>query len=241
MNDHEPQRVAVTSLISCLGLALAMLFLCLMPFVLVDAMRQALLKLHLDPLLAGITVLLIFFGGLINIPVYHIPRDQEQIVETGAIYGLWGRGPQHHRVRQDTIIAVNLGGCLVPTVLAGWLIYHLVQIPELSVTVLGIVLLANIIACYSAARPVQGVGIVMPGLLSPLVSVGLTWLLLPGEEFELMRAPVAFVAGVLGPLIGADLLHLRDLSRVSMGMLSIGGAGTFDGIVLSGVLAALIA
>jgi uncharacterized membrane protein len=49
------------------------------------------------------------------------------------------------------------------------------------------------------------------------------------------------VAGVLGPLVGADLLNLRRFSRVSVGMLSIGGAGTFDGIVLSGVLAALLA
>jgi uncharacterized membrane protein len=52
---------------------------------------------------------------------------------------------------------------------------------------------------------------------------------------------VAFVAGVLGPLIGADLFHLKDISRVSAGILSIGGAGTFDGIVLSGILAALLA
>jgi uncharacterized membrane protein len=32
---------------------------------------------------------------------------------------------------------------------------------------------------------------------------------------------------------------LRVFSRVSVGMLSIGGAGTFDGIILSGVLEAL--
>ena len=55
------------------------------------------------------------------------------------------------------------------------------------------------------------------------------------------RAPVAFVAGVAGPLIGADLLNLRRISGLSIGVLSIGGAGTFDGIVLSGVLAALLA
>ena len=54
------------------------------------------------------------------------------------------------------------------------------------------------------------------------------------------RAPVAFVAGVLGPLVGADLLHLKDIGRISTGLLSIGGAGTFDGIVLSGLLAAIL-
>ena len=61
------------------------------------------------------------------------------------------------------------------------------------------------------------------------------------QDFAAQRAPVAFVAGVLGPVQGADLLHLKDIKRVSAGMLSIGGAGTFDGIVLSGIVAALLA
>ena len=53
--------------------------------------------------------------------------------------------------------------------------------------------------------------------------------------------PVAFVAGVAGPLVGADLLHLRDIERIESGMVSIGGAGTFDGILLSGILALYLA
>jgi uncharacterized membrane protein len=52
--------------------------------------------------------------------------------------------------------------------------------------------------------------------------------------------PVAFVAGVLGPLIGADLLHLDDIASLGTGMASIGGAGTFDGIVISGLAAVLL-
>lgn len=47
--------------------------------------------------------------------------------------------------------------------------------------------------------------------------------------------------GVLGPLIGADLLHLRDIEAAESGVVSIGGAGTFDGIVLSGIIAAYLA
>ncbi|MCF8024780.1 MAG: DUF1614 domain-containing protein [Desulfobacteraceae bacterium] len=51
----------------------------------------------------------------------------------------------------------------------------------------------------------------------------------------------AFCAGVLGPLIGADLLHLKEIGKLNTGVASIGGAGTFDGIVLSGLLATLLA
>ncbi|MCS4031868.1 putative membrane protein [Salinibacter ruber] len=52
--------------------------------------------------------------------------------------------------------------------------------------------------------------------------------------------PIAFAAGVLGPLIGADLLHLDDIAQLGAGMASIGGAGTFDGVVLSGLVATLL-
>jgi uncharacterized membrane protein len=86
------------------------------------------------------------------------------------------------------------------------------------------------------AKPVEGIGIAMPGLLPPLIAAMSAVLLVPDQA-----PPVAFVAGVLGPLIGADLLHLRDVSKISTGIASIGGAGTFDGIVLSGIVAAYLA
>lgn len=53
-------------------------------------------------------------------------------------------------------------------------------------------------------------------------------------------APVAFASDVLGTLIGADLLHLKDIQSMSSGVLSIGGAGVFDGIALCGLFALLL-
>jgi len=46
---------------------------------------------------------------------------------------------------------------------------------------------------------------------------------------------------MLGPLIGADLLHLRDIKTLATGVASIGEDGTFDGILLSGIVAAYLA
>jgi uncharacterized membrane protein len=125
--------------------------------------------------------------------------------------------------------------------LAGWETCQVASFGDQALRALAIVVAVNTAACYAVARPVRGVGIVMPGLTSPLVAVSATWLLLMPGEYDAIRTPVAFVGGVLGPLLGADLLHLKDITRVSAGVLSIGGAGTFDGIVLSGVLAALLA
>ena len=52
---------------------------------------------------------------------------------------------------------------------------------------------------------------------------------------------VVLVPFAFGQLIGADLLHLRDIEKIATGIASIGGAGTFDGIVLSGIVAAYLA
>jgi uncharacterized membrane protein len=144
-------------------------------------------------------------------------------------------------MRRDTVIAINVGGCVIPLLLAVRQVLTISEAGGWPMQALLLVVLGNIAACYLVARPVQGVGIAMPGLVSPLAAVGLTWLLMSSPQYAPLRAPVAFTAGVLGPLIGADLLHLREITRVSVGVLSIGGAGTFDGIVLSGVLAAILA
>ncbi|WP_198171299.1 DUF1614 domain-containing protein [Actinoplanes awajinensis] len=44
-----------------------------------------------------------------------------------------------------------------------------------------------------------------------------------------------------GTLIGADLTHLSAIRRMGAPLASIGGAGTFDGVFLSGVIAVLLA
>ena len=50
-----------------------------------------------------------------------------------------------------------------------------------------------------------------------------------------------YKAGVLGTLIGADLINLRKIPKLGAPVASIGGAGTFDGVFLSGVIAVIIA
>jgi uncharacterized membrane protein len=49
------------------------------------------------------------------------------------------------------------------------------------------------------------------------------------------------VCGVLGTLIGADLTNLGAIKQVGAPIASIGGAGTFDGVFLSGIIAVLLA
>lgn len=54
-------------------------------------------------------------------------------------------------------------------------------------------------------------------------------------------APLAYIAGILGTLTGADLLNLDMVQGLGAPVASIGGAGKFDGIFLTGVVAVLLA
>lgn len=214
----------------------ALLLLFLAPLLFAQLMAAGLGKLGLDPGTAALLVVGIIVGGFINIPIRRIVHEDGVDVHPFAIFGLSGVFPQMRRVRRDTVIAINVGGCIIPVVLAA---YELSKLASLGGQPLVSTIIAtglNTAVCYYVARPVAGVGITMPGLLSPLVAAALALILAAHEA-----PPVAFVAGVLGPLIGADLLHLKDFGSRVAGTVSIGGAGTFDGIVLSGILAAYLA
>jgi uncharacterized membrane protein len=89
---------------------------------------------------------------------------------------------------------------------------------------------------YYSAQVVPGIGIQMNALVAPLTAAMTAMLLTGGTA----AAPVAFAGGVLGTLIGADLLHLPQIERMTPGVLSIGGAGVFDGIALCGLFALLL-
>jgi uncharacterized membrane protein len=220
----------------CLPLLALVVLLFLVPLFLAQLMLAALAKLGLSPQLSLLAAFGIFFGGLVNIPVKRFPRDEQVISFPTGLFGLERTFPGWVRRRSYTILAVNVGGCLVPAAIA---LYELTRLANqgmyalvAGVTAVGV----NAFVCFRAARPVRNVGIALPAFISPLVAVVCALVLLPR-----FAPPVAFSAGVLGPLIGADLLHLRDVRKSNTGIASIGGAGTFDGIVLSGLLATLLA
>jgi uncharacterized membrane protein len=130
-----------------------------------------------------------------------------------------------------TILALNLGGAIIPVVLSVylWIRNRLGTVALVATTVVSI-------AVYMMATPVPGVGIAVPTFIPPLIAA-VTALLLSRRS-----APaLAYVAGTLGTLIGADLLNLPRLQGLGAPVASIGGAGTFDSVFLTGILAVLLA
>ena len=91
------------------------------------------------------------------------------------------------------------------------------------------------------AEPVPGVGIAepifVPAAVTAIVSVLLSYARAAPEK----AAPLAYISGSLGTLIGADLLNLDRINGLGAPVASIGGAGTFDGIFITGILAVLLA
>ena len=222
--------------LGCLPFLLFVVLLALLPFVFGELFSTALMKLRLNPHAALLVILGILIGSGINIPVRRLPRTEDVVDHPLALFGFPGWWPQLRRVRRETVIAVNVGGCVIPVVLALYETAQLMIGNWHSLPGLALAVLVNTLVCYWMAQPIEGIGIAMPGLLPALIAAMSALLLVPDQA-----PPVAFVAGVLGPLIGADLLHLRDVSKIATGIASIGGAGTFDGIVLSGIVAAYLA
>ena len=167
-------------------------------------------------------------GSLVNIPL----RRREHVTESAQLLPagpwLYYRPPQI----EARIVAVNLGGALVPLALSIFLLWHA---PLLKIAVATLAMAA---ITFKLARPQPGVGITLPVLLPPVLAGGIAWLLSGGGGPQ--TAAIAYVGGSIGSLLGADLLHLPDLEELGPGVLSIGGAGVFDGVFLVGLVAALL-
>jgi uncharacterized membrane protein len=219
------------------GFPASVVLLFVLLYFLVDLMDDAFLRLHLSPQAASLIVMGIFLGSLVHIPVGRIKAEAITAADPPEILGMKPvLLPEEKLPMTETVIAVNVGGCLIPSGVATYQLYRLsLGDPKYLVLTLSISAF-TIMVCYALSRPVPGRGIAMPVFLPPLAAVLPSIALAPE-----MAPPIAFVAGTLGPLIGADLMNLKAIGRLGTPLASIGGAGTFDGIVLSGLIAALIA
>lgn len=243
-------------------LALILLVVLGLPLLFFGLIGAALGSLGFGFWMIVLLIIAIIVGSFINIPLGTLkPRDRKpkekpvQRKSSGqyapSMYDKMYRtdrfepepyaGAAEHR---STRIFINLGGAVIPILVSIYIIlmsafgssissdpwYLVKMITALAITTLCV---------YLAAKPVKGIGIAAPFFIGPAVTLAAALIL--GGGFGLSAAGIAYVAGTLGTLIGADLLHMKDVSGKGAAMLSIGGAGTFDGIFLTGIITALIA
>jgi len=170
----------------------------------------------------------ILIGSIVNIPVAKIPQDNIVTGRTIRFFGMKYVLPAWRR--QETIVAVNVGGAVIPCLLSTYLLLKTGLWVQVVIATAVIAFIT-----YRMATPLRGVGIALPAFIPPLLAAFVSLLV------AYSHAPVvAYICGTMGTLIGADLLRMKDLSQLGATVASIGGAGTFDGIFLNGVLAVLL-
>lgn len=203
----------------------------LVAFVQLGVIGVAFERLDLDERSAWLLLMTTLLGSMVNLPLYSVPAEAPE------------RDPRADRMRRwlglpelpftgRTVVAVNVGGAVTPAAFSIYLMTHTPLNP--AQVALGVGAVAAV--AYLTSGPVRGVGIAMPFLVAPLTAAAAAMLIDPEHA-----APLAYISGTLGVLIGADLLRLPAIGKLGAPVAAIGGAGTFDGIFLSGILAVLLA
>lgn len=211
-------------------LYLFLLSLFLVIFIQLGILGIVLEKLGLSPNSAALLLGSTLFGSMINLPLFKITSDENE-----SINNL--KGPRllftsMQPFTGTTIIAVNVGGALIPIFFSLYLIFFHQLNPLQFIPAIMVVSYIS----YIFSRPIQGLGVGIPVLIAPVTAALVALIIAPVQS-----APIAYVCGTLGVLIGADLFRLKDIKQMAVPVAAIGGAGTFDGIFFTGIIAVLLA
>jgi uncharacterized membrane protein len=209
---------------------LVVLFAALIIIVQLRILRYAYMRLGVSP---GAALFLLFgslIGSYFNIPITVLPGATVQSGQIVDFYGMQYVVP-YVTSWPGTVLAVNVGGAVIPTVMSAYLVLRY----QLWLRA-ALVTLAVALVMHSMATPVPGIGIAVP-VFAPVATTAILAFILSREY----AAPLAYIGGSMGTLVGADLLNLGNIGGLGAPVASIGGAGTFDGIFLTGILAVLLA
>jgi uncharacterized membrane protein len=206
------------------------IFIAVATLIEIGILRYAYTRIGIRPHTAMRLLLASLVGSYFNIPVARLPGGHMFASQEVTFYGVPYTVPVVVDWR-NTVIAVNVGGALVPGLVS---LYLLIRN---NLWIHGLVATAGVAAvCHVLARPLPGIGIALPTIVPSATAAVVALLLSPGRA-----APLAYICGSLGTLIGADLLNLGAMRGLGAPVASIGGAGTYDGIFLVGVMAVLFA
>ncbi len=205
------------------------LFAILVLLVELKILKYAYARMGIPPRYILAILLLTLLGSSINIPIAQLPP--KRVVSSKVVHSS-GRRSVVPEVREvpATDLAINVGGALIPIILS---IYLTIKNRLLGPGLIAVAAVALVV--HKLARTVPG-GVTVPIFIPPIVAVLVALVLSRARA-----APLAYIAGSLGTLIGADLLNLGKVRDMGATVASIGGAGTFDGIFLVGIGAVLLA
>ena len=186
--------------------------------------------------------LLSLIGSYVNFPLAKL-ESQHQVpnIELVESFGVTYEIPKIDITNKQTLIMINLGGAIIPTIISLYMLYSIYRLsptPLLTIAKTLIVLVIVTVNTHQSAQIVEGLGITTPAWGPPTMTAFVIFLI---NYFSTVSYPmqVAYIGGTLGALIGADLLNLDKVAGVGP-VVSIGGAGTFDGVYLTGLMSVLL-
>jgi uncharacterized membrane protein len=209
-------------------LGLALIFLLAM--LEIGVIQNAYHKLGMSHRAITMLLMLTIIGSYVNIPIGELvatPLIHDRVVMVNGISYV----VPHVQSAGHTVIAINLGGALIPILLS---VYLLLRVGGLVPAILATLIVAFVVHRFSQLVP--GVGIAVPTLIPGILAAILAMILSRDR-----RAVVAYVGGTMGCLLGADVFNLGAIAQLHAPIASIGGAGTFDGVFVSGIIAVLLA
>ncbi len=220
------------------GLLILLVAILLLPFLYIfftSAIVSSFQKLGFSFASGMLIFLSTLVGSAVNIPVGSVASGREVIVEKQLeFFGIRYRIPVIERA--ETLISVNLGGAVIPVLIS---LYELIRLVAFgSLWTFFSLLLSIAFVTFGVnrfARLVPGFGIAIPIFIPPLLTVLSVLILRP-----VFPPAVAYISGTIGTLLGADLLNLGKIKELGSPIVSIGGAGTFDGIFLTGIISVLL-
>jgi uncharacterized membrane protein len=185
-------------------------------------------KLGIDFRVVLFALFLSLLGSVINLPLFTLPLPPDSTPPPYTGWLLGSNQPRPDRV----IVAINLGGAILPILFS---LHLLTRFEFGAMPVLFSIAVVSTIS-YLLSRPIPGLGIAMPVFIPPMAAALCALILAPAHS-----APLAYISGTFGVILGADILRLKEVQRIGASVVSIGGAGTFDGIFLTGIVAVLLA
>jgi uncharacterized membrane protein len=138
------------------------------------------------------------------------------------------------------MVGINVGGAVIPVLLSIYLSLKNRLKPIRVFLGIGMVTLVTYLVTYP--DPEKGIVSTFPLWILPIVIASLVSIFFYWKE-KRKAAPLAYVIGTLGVLIGADGLHLMSLLQNEVQTTRnavIGGANVFDMVFITGILAVFL-
>ena len=138
------------------------------------------------------------------------------------------------------MVGINVGGAVIPVLLSMYLSIKNRLKPLRVFLGIGIVTLVTYLVTYP--DPEKGIVSTFPLWILPIVIASLVSIVFYWNE-KRKAAPLAYVIGTLGVLIGADCFHLISLLENEIHTTRnavIGGASVFDMVFITGILAVFL-